>query len=524
MVVVTELLADLFQAGVQLWVHDGQLHYETAQGSLTPEQIADLRAAKADVMTALLELQNADRHPIALIPRSGTDTVPLTIQQEWFWRAIQKYPTSNCLETYAWRLYGALNVHALRASLNEVVRRHEALRTRFVVIDGAPRQQIDPPSEIPLPIVPCADQSQQTGEERARHAVEEMSAQFMDLSTGPLLQARLLKLSENDHVFALIVHHILIDASAQIILFRELWTLYSELAAGRIPSLKEMPIQYADYAVWQRRTHLSRLRRQGNYWRTRLARASPARFEMLDGSENGKFCNRKLEVAFGEPLSTNLRSLARRERTTSAMLVLAIYATVIARSCDQRDFVILFTTTGRHCSAHENMIGFLVWWFPLRIELTGEETYLDTVTLVTREFFAALENLDFGMVLDQRPGLMRGTLLQVDTWDSSDLTGTRMPSGWETLQPPLTVESFLFKPFVPDNVESEIRIALGVMAGQQGMTAHLHYGGPDRIAEQWMHRFAQELQLVAEDVVRRPDRQWASYDGGACVGRRVDAH
>ena len=167
---------------------------------------------------------------------------------------------------------GSLDANALERSLEEILRRHEALRTTFRVSDGDPVQVIDPEATFTLPMV---DLSNLPGEERET-ALGKLVTGYIrmpfNLSAGPLFHGRLVRLGEQDHILLLNVHHIAFDGWSQQVLMRELSALYAELSAGRLANLPDLPVQYADYAVWQREWFQgAELERQLAYWRDQLA-------------------------------------------------------------------------------------------------------------------------------------------------------------------------------------------------------------------------------------------------------------
>jgi hypothetical protein len=190
----------------------------------------------------------------ALLDRPKARSAPLTVQQEWLWGMVQQYRTWNfCLYTFALRLSGPLNVELLRKSLETLVRRHGALRTRIVSVDGQARQQIDEVLEYHLEVVSFRNNSQSQNEVSARSYIDDLFTRRIDRGDGHLFEVRLLKLADRVHVLALAIHHIISDAFSLSLMFRELWLLYAELSQGHRCSLTGSPPQYADYASWQRK-------------------------------------------------------------------------------------------------------------------------------------------------------------------------------------------------------------------------------------------------------------------------------
>ena len=213
------------------------------------------------------------------IESENTYVFPLTFAQQrlWFLEQLEPHATAYLIP-WSIRMNGALNADALRNSLNEIVRRHEILRTTFSSVDGQPSQVVAPSLYIPLPVV---DLSQFAEREKQAQQLAAGEAQTpFDLKTGPLVRAQLLRLGEEDHILLLTMHHIMFDGWSRRILVRELATLYEAYCGGKPSPLRDLNLQYADYAVWQRNNLQGQiLERQLAYWRAQLAGA-PASLDL----------------------------------------------------------------------------------------------------------------------------------------------------------------------------------------------------------------------------------------------------
>ncbi|MEP7340411.1 MAG: amino acid adenylation domain-containing protein, partial [Acidobacteriota bacterium] len=220
--------------------------------------------------------------PVAPTQASREGDVPLSFAQQRLWILDQFDPGLPAYNIpLAVLVQGRLHVAALADSLNEVVRRHEALRTSFATRDGQPRQVIAPALNIPLPVIDLGGLPQAEREVEARRLITNEAMRRFDLSRGPLLNALLLKLDAEEHIIVLTLHHIVADGWSLEVLLDEVATLYEGFQNETAPALPELPIQYADYAVWEReRLQGEALERQFAYWRARLAGA-PAGLELL---------------------------------------------------------------------------------------------------------------------------------------------------------------------------------------------------------------------------------------------------
>ncbi len=269
-----EFLSHLYSLDVQLWIDGERLRYRAPQGVMTASLRAGLAERKAEIIAFLRQVSSGpQRTAPPLRPVAHDRPLPLSFSQQRQWFLDQLDPHSSAyIMPAAMRLVGALDAPALRRSLNEIVRRHEALRTMFVVQDGQPMQLIAPARPRPLPLIDLCGLSDVEREAAAtRLAAAEARAPF-DLSRGPLLRATLLRLDRHDHILLPTMHHIVADGWSMSVLVGELATLYSAFAAGQPASLPELPIQYADYAVWQREWLQGEvLEEHLAYWRRQLA-------------------------------------------------------------------------------------------------------------------------------------------------------------------------------------------------------------------------------------------------------------
>ncbi|MGA4405222.1 amino acid adenylation domain-containing protein [Ralstonia nicotianae] len=302
------------------------------------------------------------------------EPLPLSFAQQRLWFLAQMEGGSEAYHIpVGLRLKGELDEDALRRSLDRIVARHEALRTRFEVQEGQAVQLIVP-ADVGLTLE-WVDLSTEAASEHQLGLLAEAEARTpFDLEQGPLIRGRLVKLGEQEHVLLITMHHIVSDGWSQGVLARELGTLYEAYRAGNADPLPALPIQYADYAVWQRRwLEGGELQRQGTYWEQALAgaptllslptdRARPAQQDYAGGS---------VEVIFDETLSAGLRKLSQRHGTTLFMTVLAGWSALLSRLSGQEEVVVGSPVANRTRSEVEGLIGFFVNTLALRVEVGG---------------------------------------------------------------------------------------------------------------------------------------------------------
>jgi amino acid adenylation domain-containing protein len=293
------------------------------------------------------------------------------------------------------RLRGVLDREALGRALDRIVERHEALRTVFQAVDGQPRQRVVLESRFALADAdlrghPAAEA------ELARAMDEEAGAPF-DLERGPLARGRLVRMAEDEHVLLVTLHHIVSDGWSMGVLTAELSALYAAFRRGEPDPLPPLPVQYADYAAWQRRwVEGEVLRRQADYWKETLAGA-PELLELPADrprpprqDHDGAFAGLELD----EELTAGLRELGRRHGTTLFMTLLAGWAAVLGRLSGQDDVVIGTPTANRGRGEIEGLIGFFVNTLALRVDLAGEPTVAELLERVKTRALEAQQHQD----------------------------------------------------------------------------------------------------------------------------------
>lgn len=311
----------------------------------SPIRVTSLSPEKRKLLELLLE-EDGVQTPAQRITRreSEIDPPPLSFAQQRLWLLDQLFPDNPAYnESFTIRLSGRLEVPALGRSLDEIIRRHEALRTTYIDNEGTPAQKINPPAPLDLPIVDLGDLTAGAQEARLKELVVEQTQGPFSLSEGPLVRAKLLRLAEDKHVLLLTIHHICTDGWSMDVLYREMAVLYEAFSAGRSSALPELPIQYADYAVWQRRRmRVEVLERQLEYWRERLRGPLPQLMLPTDHAfppaPSGK--GRRLRHVLPDTLASALRDFCVRQRATLYHTLLAAFQALLHRYTGDTDIQI----------------------------------------------------------------------------------------------------------------------------------------------------------------------------------------
>jgi amino acid adenylation domain-containing protein/FkbH-like protein len=305
-------------------------------------------------------------------------TIPLSFAQQRLWFLDQVEPNSSLysVPTIA-KMRGTLNVEALRHALDQIVSRHESLRTRFVDIDGNPTQVVD--SDLSLEFEICDLGAEISGSESAVHSLirAEVNRPF-DLRKGPLIRARLIRVAADEHWFVLNMHHIVSDEWSLRICFQEMGELYTSRLEARDPDLPQLSIQYADYTRWQRDWLSGEvLEEQLSYWQGKLAGSPPVLELATDHPRpamqtfRGGIQKRVLPAELGDSLT----QLGARNGSTLFMVTLAAFKVLLRRYTQQDDIVVGSPITGRTLMETEPLIGFFVNTLLLRSNASGDPTF-----------------------------------------------------------------------------------------------------------------------------------------------------
>ncbi|WP_369067727.1 condensation domain-containing protein, partial [Burkholderia gladioli] len=349
-------------------------------------------AGLAALITDRLDQGAAALPPITPVSRDGE--LPLSFAQQRLWFLAQLDGVSAIYHIpLALRLQGRLDTAAWQRALDTLLDRHEALRSTFVTVQGQPQVRLLPVGTA-LPVThhdlrdaPDAQQQLQAISAQEAHAP-------FDLEQGPLIRARLIRLSKGEHAFLLTQHHIVSDAWSFEVLLGELQALYGAYLDGLPDPLAPLAIQYPDYAAWQRQWLTGeRLQAQGEYWRQTLADA-PALIDLPTDHPRPaqqSFAGAHVPVCLDAELTQALRRLAQAHGVTLFMTVMAAWAAVLARLSGQQDIVIGTPSANRNRQEVEPLIGFFVNTLALRLDLSGTP---DAATLLARVRHAALAAQD----------------------------------------------------------------------------------------------------------------------------------
>jgi amino acid adenylation domain-containing protein/thioester reductase-like protein/non-ribosomal peptide synthase protein (TIGR01720 family) len=401
-----ELLVELETRDIRLQIVDGNLRYSAPKGALTKELAARLKQHK-DLLLAHLA-SSAEKERIDRIPRDQALPLSFAQQRLWFLDQVSGESAAFYNVPAMLRLRGRLDEAALSRAFSEIVRRHEILRTRFETREGRGVQVIDDVGITVLERV-TLDTVASDGSEiivnEIRHRAEAEATRPFDLQTGPVVRATLLQVDSEDHVLLLNMHHIVCDGWSMGVFIRELTALYRAFRAGEPSPLPELRIQYADFAVWQRRWLTGEiLRKQLDYWREHLSGAPilmlPTDRHRPD-QQRGRGANEIVRVAPG--LVSRLRVLAQEENASLFMILLAGFSAVVGRHARQDEFLVGSPIANRNRADTESLIGFFVNTLALRVDLSGQPSFREVVRRLRRVTLDAYthQDLPFERLVDE---------------------------------------------------------------------------------------------------------------------------
>ncbi|REG14281.1 non-ribosomal peptide synthase protein (TIGR01720 family)/amino acid adenylation domain-containing protein/natural product biosynthesis luciferase-like monooxygenase protein, partial [Archangium gephyra] len=341
--------------------------------------------------------------PIPRAPRNGP--LPLSFAQQRLWYLQQLEPMGVAYNNgVTYRMSGPLNVAALHAALEEVVRRHEVLRTTYALGEDGAVQIIHPDSELSMPLVELNGPTFEEREAEALRLCREHLLLPFDLEKGPVQHALLVRVDAEEHLLNLVFHHIVSDAWSSMVLAKELVPLYTAFCAGQPSPLPPMKLQYADFAVWQRKwLEGGVLETELAWWKQRLAGVPP--LELPTDKPRPAVQSQKgalLPFLLPREISEPLLALGRREGATSFMVIMALFQTLLHRYSGQEDFAVGLPSAGRHYPGTEELIGCFVNTLAVRASLGGAPSFRELLTRVRRSSLEILahQELPFERLVD----------------------------------------------------------------------------------------------------------------------------
>ncbi len=352
---------------------------------------------------------------------SRSKEAPCSSAQERLWFLYQLEPNGAVYNLpAALRIRGPLKIVTLEQSLNEIIRRHEALRTTFSFVEGKPVQTIASALNLSVSVVDLAHRSKKEREDNAQRLATDAAQQPFDLARGPLLRAHLIRLGDENHLLLLIMHRIIGDTRSLSVLFRELSVLYDSFLGGQPSPLSDLPAQYSDFAIWQRERERGKVfERHLSYWRKRLKNLST--FELpTDRARPAvpSFRGTRQFIELSQDLMQRLVAVSRKEGATLFMTLLAAFQILLHRYTGEDDVVLGSPVTGRNQTEFDALIGVFANTVILRTDLSGNPTFNQLLARVRETVLGAYAHQDVSLenlveALQPERNLSRSPFFQV---------------------------------------------------------------------------------------------------------------
>ena len=440
-------------------------------------------------------------------PQEHNENPPLSFAQQRLWFLEHLKPNSSLyLIPCAARLTGLLNIEALEQSLNEIVRRHEVLRTTFAANNGRPFQVISPTASLTLEVIDLSDLAEAEKEAAVNRSIREESRRPFDLSTGPLMRASLLRLASDEHVLLFTMHHIISDGWSFGVLIHELAVLYRDYSQSQASSLRELPIQYADFSAWQQQwLQGEALEQQLNYWKQQLGGELPLLRLPTDRPYPAVQTTNGNWHLFSLPpeLTKELKTLSRREGVTLFMTLLAAFQTLLHRYTNQDDVITGSVIANRNRKETEGLIGFFLNTLALRTDFSGDPSFRELLERVRETTLGAYAHQDVPFeklveVLQPDRNLSHPPFFQV----MFSLQNAPM----EELQLPHLV----LKPVPVHKGTAGFDLELWLTEKKNGLEGWLEYN-TDLFDATTVQRIAGHLEILLKGVVEDPNRRVSEF-------------
>ena len=391
-----DLLFRLRNLDIRLWAEDDQLRVSAPKGGITDDLLAEIKRNKEELLTRIQGSTRFSR-AVSLSPIERSDSLQLSFAQQRLWFLYHLFPEIPVYNVrLLLRLAGAMDTSALQKSFQALVDRHEPLRTCFPTVDDEPVQVIRDGCPAPLLEHNLEDLPEAERATAADKLIEEEILRPFDLTHGPVIRAALLRIADQDHILLITVHHIVTDGWSLGVIQRDLAALYNAQVLRQTPTLPALPIQYVDFAHWQRQWLTGEvLADQLRYWRTHLADLSTLALP-TDRPRPPVQTHSGASHTFqlSQSLTQDLHALSRQAEVTVATTLLAAFQVLLGRYSGQTDIAVGSPIANRTRLELENLVGFFVNTLVMRTDLSGNPTFREVLARVNEVALGAYEHQD----------------------------------------------------------------------------------------------------------------------------------
>ncbi|NIR48174.1 amino acid adenylation domain-containing protein [candidate division KSB1 bacterium] len=466
------------------------------------KRIAALPAEKRKLLLERLKKKNGGgaAHKISRQSRE-TDTFPLSFAQQRLWFLHQMEPDSFtwniCL---SYKVTGQISEKALRYAFDEIVKRHEVLRSTFAIVNGQPEQVIAKEGFLPLSVVDLSNLPASEREAESQRLIVEETERPFDLAKGPLVRGSLLRLDEMESVLILTMHHIVSDAWAIGIFFKELREFYEAFRNGRSHSLPELPIQYADFAVWQREWLKGEvLETQLSYWKQHLGGSLPILQLPTDRPRPSvqTFPGAVESLELPKSLTAALTKLSNQEGKTLFMTLLAAFKILLYRYSGQEDIIVGSPIAGRNRAEIEGLIGCFVNTMVMRTDMSGNPTF--------RQLLSQVQDVAMGAYAHQELPFEK---LVEEVQPERDLSTSPLFQVMFVLQnaplPGFELSDFTLTPLVSTQKPSRFDLTLYMGERDERLLGAVEYN-TDLFDGSTIKRMVGHFETLLESIIANPD-------------------
>ncbi|MDQ1350494.1 MAG: hypothetical protein QG657_796, partial [Acidobacteriota bacterium] len=353
------------------------------------------------------EIEKQERQVSSIKPAVRVGEIPLSFAQERLW-FLQELDADNVayFVPRVIKMRGKLDVSLIERTFTEIIRRHEILRTTFPTIDGQPVQRIQPPFQFNIPVFDWSNLEKEEQEQKVSEFLSEEDHRAFDFGKGPLLRVTIIKLKVEEHLFVLTEHHLVHDGWTQGVLLREFIAIFSAYADGEDHDLPELPLQYADFAIWQRNVLSGEvLDRHLNYWKEKLSGLAPL-LELPADRPRPPVISGKGEleiVRLSGPNTLRLKQFSRQNGATLFMTMLAVFKTLLYRYTGVEDLCVGTGIANRRYKEMEGMLGMVINTLSLRTQVQGEISFKECLNRVKETCLEAYQHEDtpFGKIVEK---------------------------------------------------------------------------------------------------------------------------
>jgi amino acid adenylation domain-containing protein len=502
-----EFISYIRSLDVKVWLDGERLGYSAPPGTITSGLLGELAGRKAEIITFLREISLTRSSASIIRPAARNGHIPLSFAQRRLWifdqleldRSVYNIPA-------AYRLKGLLNMRALERAFNEIIRRHEILRTRFSAVDGEPVQIIFPTVPVLLPTVDFRTNSGTDGETKFQQLATAEARQPFDLTTGPLWRTQLVRLGEEEYILLVIMHHIISDGWSMGLFIHEVAALYEAFSVGQPSPLSELPVQYADYAIWQREWLRGEvLENQLSYWKERLGDDLPVLQLPTDRPRPAvqTFRGTSQTMMLSQRTAEGLRELSQHHGATLFMTVLAAFNVLLYRYTGQDDLLVGTPIANRNRGETEQLLGFFGNTLVLRTDLSGDPTFLDLLARVRETALGAYahQDLPFESLVDElqpKRDMSRTPLFQIMfVFENAEAS------------PTLALANLALSHVETTMGAAKFDLTFGVSETEQGMLVSMEYN-TDLFEDATIKRMLAHYKLLVEGVIANPEQHIAT--------------